>query len=90
MKKKIIAAILSISLIFGLCSCQTITREFGGETTIKLEPNQKLEEITWKGDSLWYLTRPMTSNDVAETHYFSESAALGVLEGTVIVIETKE
>lgn len=37
---------------------------------MKLEPNQKLEEITWKDDSLWYLTRPMTDDDVAETHTF--------------------
>lgn len=70
--------------------CQTITRNFGGTTTINLEPNQKLEEITWKDDdSLWYLTRPMTENDIAETHTFHQSSDYG-LEGTVIIIESKD
>ncbi len=56
---------------------------------MKLEPNQKLEEITWKDDSLWYLTRPMTDDDVAETHTFRQQR-ICAFEGTVTVIETKE
>ena len=61
-----------------------------GKTTVKLEPNQKLEEITWKDDSLWYLTRPMTDEDVAETHTFRQQTDFGVLEGTVTIVESKE
>ena len=58
-------------------------KNYGGKTTVKLEPNQKLEEITWKDDSLWYLTRPMTDDDVAETHTFRQQRDLGAFEGTV-------
>lgn len=49
MKNKAVAVLTAISiLIAGLTGCQTATKSYGGKTTIKLEPNQKLEEITWK------------------------------------------
>ena len=60
MKKKIITGLCVLSTICMLTGCQSTTRSMGGNTTINLEPNQKLELITWKeDDSLWYLTRPM-------------------------------
>lgn len=65
MKKKILAVALGLTLCFGMTGCQSVTKDFGGSTTIELEPNQKLEEITWKDDSLWYLTRPMTDDDIS-------------------------
>lgn len=91
MKRKALIVIAAISIgAFSLTGCQSAAKNFGGSTTVKLEPNQKLEEITWKDDSLWYLTRPMTDDDVAETHTFQESTDFGVFEGTVTVVETKE
>lgn len=91
MKKKILSVILVITLVISVCGCkQTIARDFGGDITIELEPNQKLEMITWKDADLWYLTRPMTANDIAETHVFQESSTYGVMEGTVTIIESKE
>lgn len=93
MKKKVLM-IVAVSAVFmlliGTTGCQYATKSFGGDMTLELEPNQKLEEITWKDDSLWYLTRPMTEDDVAETHTFQQSSNLGVFEGTVTIIETKE
>lgn len=89
MKKKICVA-LAITATLSLAGCQATTRKWGGSTTIELDPNLKLEEITWKDDSLWYLTRPMTKDDVAETHTFKESSNLGIIQGTVTVIEKKE
>ena len=90
MKKKILAVALVLTLCFGMAGCQSVTKDLGGSTTIELEPNQKLEEITWKDDSLWYLTRPMTDDDIAETHTFQQSSNFGVFEGTVTIIEKKE
>lgn len=90
MKKKILSVILIIILVISLCGCQVAARKLGGDVTIELEPNQKLEMITWKNSDLWYLTRPMTANDVAETHVFQESSIFGIVEGTVTIIETKE
>ena len=91
MKKKILIATLLISTsVAMLTGCQSATKSFGGKMTLK-EPNQKLEEITWKDDdSLWYLTRPMTDDDVAETHTFQQSSNFGIMEGTVTIVETKE
>lgn len=95
MKKKLLV-LLGIGLGIGilcvstLVGCQSVTRNFGGDMTLELEPNQKLEMITWKGSSLWYLTKPMTDDDMAETYLFKESSEFGVLEGTVTVIETKK
>ena len=81
-----ITPILALSLM----GCQTATKSLGGNTTLELEPNEKLEEITWKDASLWYLTRPMTDDDIAETHTFQQSSNFGVFEGTVTIIEKKE
>lgn len=72
-----------------LTGCQAATRSLGGNTTIKLEPNEKLEMITWKDSSLWYLTRPMKEGEEAETHVFQQSSLFGALEGTVTIVEVK-
>ena len=91
MKKRIAVVLTAIIMsVACLTGCQSATKNYGGKTTVKLEPNQKLEEITWKDDSLWYLKRPMTDDDVAETHTFRQQRDLGAFEGTVTVIETKE
>lgn len=92
MKKFVITLgiiIIFIISIITLSGCQATVRDFGGEMTLTLPPNTKLEMITWKEDSLWYLTRPMTENDVAETHLFQQSSNFGVFEGTVTIVETK-
>lgn len=92
MKKKLACLLSILVLSLSLCGCteQSITREFGGSTTLELPVNQKLEEITWKGDNLWYLTRPMREDEEAEIHTFQASTSWGVFEGTVTVIEKKE
>ena len=87
---KKIAIIFVILCSLSLIGCQMLTRNMGGDMTLELEPNQKLEEITWKDDSLWYLTRPMREDEEAETYVFQQSSNFGVFEGTVTVIETKE
>lgn len=92
MKKKLSAILTLLVLSLSLCGCteQYMTKEFGGSMILELPVNQKLEEITWKDDNLWYLTRPMREDEEAETHVFQASSAWGVFEGTVTVIEKKE
>lgn len=70
--------------------CHGATKDLGGEMTIELEPNQKLELITWKEDSLWLLTRPMRDDENAETHTYYEDSEWGVLEGKVTIVEKEE
>lgn len=89
----IIFALFVIVVVAGLLLAFTpksLTKNFGGTVTIELEPGEKLEEITWKDDSIWYLTRPMRDDETAEIHTFSQSSPMGVLEGKVIVIEHEE
>ena len=85
----IIALLITIS-VFYLVGCQGAVKDFGGSMTLKLPENTKLEMITWKEDSLWYLTRPMRENEEAEVHTFQQSSEFGVFEGTVTVVETKK
>ena len=84
MKKKISVVAAIGASAMALTGCQAATKNLGGNTTITLEPGQKLEEITWKDDDL---TRPMTEEDIAETHTFQQSPNWGVLEGTVTIVE---
>lgn len=90
MKKKILFVLIALSLFTCGCTEQTMAREYGGDMTIYLPENVKLEEITWKGDCLWYLTRPMREDEDPETHLFQESSTWGVFEGTVTIVEKKE
>ena len=84
--KKIIMILLSIMTI-GLTGCQGIAKNYGGDISLELEAGLKLEEITWKDDSLWYLTRPMREDELPETHVFRQSSEWGIFEGAVTVIE---
>lgn len=89
-KKAIGAVVIVSALVIGGCTPQKAAKSYGGSTTIELPKNMKLEEITWKDDSLWYLMRPMTENDIAETHTFQQSSSFGFFEGTVTIIESKD
>lgn len=89
MKKYIPIAVGFVMTLFLLSGCQGATKSFGGDMTLELEPDQKLEMITWKDSSLWYLTRPMREGEEPEIHVFQESSNFGVLEGTVTVIESR-
>ena len=89
MKRIILLLIISILCVSLFTGCQGATKSLGGSMEIKLKPNTKLELITWKEDSLWYLTRPMREDDVAETHTYQQQSEFGVFEGTVTIIETK-
>ena len=89
--KKIIAVLFAAITMVAVSGCdQFAAKNFGGTMTIKLEANEKLEMITWKEGELWYLTKPMTEEDVPETHTFQADSLLDVVEGTVIIVESRE
>lgn len=89
MKKLIIAGMVFLSL--SLTGCDNYSaKQFGGTMTVELPKGQKLVNATWKNDAdLWYLTKPMTEKDVAETYEFIEDSTLGIAEGKVIFKESK-
>lgn len=86
MRKAIAIALMAMMLLSG---CHGTTKSFGGEMELVLEPGRKLEEITWKDDTLWYLTRPMRDDEEPETHVFHAESEFHVFEGTVTIIESK-
>lgn len=90
-KKSIMILAVVMMLGVSLTGCeQGMTKSFGGDMTIELEPGLKLETIDWEDDSLWYLTRPMRENEEPETYVLNQSSGFGVFEGTVTIIESRE
>ncbi len=87
MKK--IFVLIATSLIFNSCTENTRVKHWGGEGNINLPAGRKLMTVTWKENQIWYLTRPMNSNDSAETYQFHEESSWGMIEGTYNIIETK-
>lgn len=91
--KRVAALIGGASLLTAVlagCTAQERARDWGGTSTVELERGQKLVTATWKTSAnLWFLTRPMRSDEAPETYTFKESAAWGMMEGTVIVKESR-
>jgi hypothetical protein len=81
--------VIGVILMLGSCTENTRVKQWGGEGTINLPKGRKLVTVTWKGDQVWYLTKPMNSSDVAETYKFQEESSWGLIEGTYNIVETK-
>lgn len=87
--KKIFASILLVSIIL-LAGCnQMMAKNFGGDYTLELPKGEKLVNITWKKNDLWYLTVPMEDDYEPQTYKFQADTVLGVFEGTVTIIESR-
>ena len=82
--------LLIIPFIF-LVSCTENQRakSYGGTATVDLPKNTKLVNATWKDQELWYLTRPMRNDEVAETSTLHEQSSFGIVEGAVVFKESK-
>lgn len=81
--------ILAGTLIFLACTENSRARMYGGTVNIVLPKGQKLMEVTWKENNLWYLTEPMDSIYRPKTKVFREDSRFGMMEGTVIFIESR-
>ena len=87
--KKYIILLLAIITITS-CTENSRAKGWGGTAEVVLPKGKKLVTATWKETSLWYLTKDMTEDDVAETYEFHEESSLGVMEGTYRIIEVKQ
>jgi len=82
--------ILAISIISATgCTSNIRAKKFGGTSTENLASGRKLVTATWKDASLWILTRPMRDGETPETYDFSESSSWGLVQGHVIIKESK-
>jgi hypothetical protein len=83
-------AIVILMLSYG-CTEQSKTFTYGGSMKIVLDPNQKLENVTWKvsetSSSLWILTSDRPDNVSPKKYTFKESSNFGLIEGTVYIQE---
>ena len=87
MKKILIIAIAAFALTS--CTDNEMAKNFGGSMSFELPKGQKLVNITWKENELWYLSRTMTSTDSVETYTFQEKSSYGIQEGTITIKESK-
>lgn len=89
MKRIILIFTAIICIVLTSCTRQQMTREFGGKMEIKLPVGQELMMVTWKDNDLFYLTRPMTPDYTPVTKTFQESSSFGIMESTVLFIESR-
>ena len=81
-----VIALLVAVIIYKFCfDSQTIQ-----STTIRLDRNVKLEDVSWNHGSIWYLTRPMHSDEIPEVHVLYEKSPTGIGEHCIRFVETKE
>lgn len=82
--------LLLAGVILTLSSCTENARvkQFGGSMTINIPPGNKVTNITWKNDEMWYSYRPFQENEKPSTTTFVEESSFGVWEGEVTFIET--
>jgi hypothetical protein len=78
MKK--IFIISSLAFLLASCTENIRARKFGGTEEIKLKPNEKILNVTWKETQMWICTQ----DTVTGITYFREKSNWGVLEGTVV------
>ena len=83
--------LLGLVLGLGLFSCTENSRvkHFGGSGDIHLPTGQKLVNVTWKENQIWYLSRPMKKDEDVDIYRFQEESGWGVVEGTYYIHEHK-
>ena len=89
MKRIWLAAALAAMVVLTGCTEQQRAKNFGGKATIQLPKGQKLITVTWKETELWYLSRSMRPDESAESYTFQENSNYGILEGKVVLEESK-
>lgn len=79
MNKLTMVAITLLALVS--CTDNQRARSFGGTETIKLEPNEKFMNITWKRDDIWVIVQ----DTITGTIYAKEKSSFGIMQGKVII-----
>ena len=79
--RSLLSLILIVSAIaFTSCTDNHMARNYGGTETIKLLPTERLINVTWKQDDMWYLVEDVTTGE----RTFKEKSSFGVMEGKII------
>jgi hypothetical protein len=76
-------AVVAVSLT----GCNEIAKNYGGSLTVNLDKDQKLVNCSWRGSSLWILTRPRREGETPETYMYFEKSNMSIFEGSVTIVE---
>lgn len=87
---KMMGILAAMVILSASCTENSRAKAFGGTMTVELPVDTKLDSASWKGEEMWYLTRPMREGEVAETWTMQEDSSFGIVEGTVIFKESKK
>ena len=63
------------------CTENKRARSFGGTEYIKILPQERFINITWKQDNLWIVVE----DTVTGTIYAREKSSYGVMEGKIVI-----
>jgi len=85
MKKYTFLLCIGIALLS--CTENQRARTFGGDARIDVPAGNKVTNITWKGEDLWYSYRPFEEGEKPVTQKFIESSSFGLMEGSVTFYE---
>lgn len=86
MKKILLVLGLGLGFLTLSCTDNSISRNWGGKSTVELERGDRLVNLGWKGEQLWILTK--SDSLVTPTSYkFKEKSSFGVMEGEVQIVE---
>ena len=80
---------LVILLSLLACTENQRSRAFGGTMEVKVPCDQSVFDVTWKGEDLWYATQPANAGWRPETKHFKEYSSYGVIEGEVVLVESR-
>jgi hypothetical protein len=80
---------LTLFLTLLACTDNQRTKAFGGTMRISVPCDQVVFDVTWKGEDLWYATQPAGQGWRPETKRFAEYSSYGMIQGEVILTESR-
>jgi hypothetical protein len=84
------AALVMMVTLLPSCTKNQRVKQFGGTSEFTLPMNEKLVNITWKDNNMWYLTRKFRPFDDTVTYHFKEKSSYGLWQGEYIVHEQRD
>lgn len=81
--------VVTLGLLFFSCTENQRAKAFGGTMYVTIPKGNKVTNITWKQDDLWYSYRPFEEGEVPTTTKFVEQSSFGIVEGEVIFTESE-
>jgi hypothetical protein len=81
--------VLVILLSLLACTENQRSRALGGTMEVKVPCDQSVFDVTWKGEDLWYATQQAREGWVPETKRFKEHSSYGMIEGEVVIVESR-